>query len=300
MDFKHLAWEDFSAIEHYLPRLGTGDCNLSKGALWVRRAQKQIAWASHNECLILSWRTGASTYPLYSCFKETPLLKEDLDPLWSEEGQLCLYGDTETLTDEVQGLYPKAKVDVLSPDTHWDYLYEREAFVTLAGSRLHGKRNFVKRFYKMHPNAQISPIGAFDRAALNRFLNDWYENRELTEDLILEKPMIQEGLNMLDELGLIGVVLHEDNQIFGLSFGAPCSSDTFAVHIEKAERDVVGAYPALAQGLAKVVPEQYRFLNREEDLGVAGLKKAKEDWKFIKRLKKGHVNYSPLKKRASD
>ena len=50
------------------------------------------------------------------------------------------------------------------------------------------------------------------------------------------------------------------------------------MHIEKADRNVTGAYPALASAFAKALPEEFKQINREEDLGLAGLRKAKEDW----------------------
>ena len=70
-------------------------------------------------------------------------------------------------------------------------------------------------------------------------------------------------------------LLVEGDEIFGLTLGALVTPDTYAVHIEKSRRDVEGGYPYLAHSLAKALPETVKVLNREEDLGVPGLRKAK-------------------------
>lgn len=76
--------------------------------------------------------------------------------------------------------------------------------------------------------------------------------------------------------------------MLGFTYGAECAPGLFAVHIEKAARDVAGAYPALAQEFAKSLPEHITELNREEDLGIPGLRKAKTDWavkRFIRKCR---------------
>ena len=70
--------------------------------------------------------------------------------------------------------------------------------------------------------------------------------------------------------------------------------DTYAVHIEKSRRDVEGGYPYLAHSLAKALPETVTVLNREEDLGVPGLRKAKHDWFPLYQLEKGVYEIAPF------
>ena len=86
------------------------------------------------------------------------------------------------------------------------------------------------------------------------FLNDWYSGREMNEGLLEEKAAIEKVLAHWDELPVYGGILHEHGRILGLTYGARSASDILAVHIEKATRDVPGAYPALSQAFAKSLP----------------------------------------------
>lgn len=88
---------------------------------------------------------------------------------------------------------------------------------------------------------------------------------------------------------MYGGILHERGRILGLTYGARSASDILSVHIEKATREVPGAYPALSQAFAKSLPLCIEYLNREEDLGIPGLRKAKQDWHPITQLKKGVI-----------
>lgn len=100
----------------------------------------------------------------------------------------------------------------------------------------------------------------------------------MDEGLIAERDAINLAFEHWDDFELIGGILKEGDSVFGFTYGSGVYEDIFAVHIEKADRNIVGAYPALAVALAKMLPEKYKVLNREEDLGVPGLRKAKEDW----------------------
>lgn len=96
-----------------------------------------------------------------------------------------------------------------------------------------------------------------------------------------------------EALGIRGGVLMSGGRVCGFTFGAMVSPDVFAVHVEKASREVTGAYPVLASELAKTLPESVLFLNREEDLGLPGLRKAKSDWAPASMNQKGWITLEP-------
>lgn len=180
----------------------------------------------------------------------------------------------------------------LTNEDLWDYCYAREAFATLTGRPMAKKRNFCRRFERNHPNAKFV---YFDRspeeATLERwraFLAAWYDaNQPLDETLFFERKFLEVILSHWNCYGLTGGMLVDGEEILGLTLGAPVTDSVYAVHIEKALRGVDGAYPYLAHSLAKALPETLTVLNREEDLGVPGLRKAKHDWSPLYQLEKG-------------
>ena len=98
-----------------------------------------------------------------------------------------------------------------------------------------------------------------------------------------------------EDLKISGGVLMSEGAVCGFTYGSMVSPDVYAVHIEKASRNVTGAYPVLACELAKSLPETAVFLNREEDLGIPGLRKAKSDWAPCGMNQQGWVTLEPEK-----
>ena len=90
-----------------------------------------------------------------------------------------------------------------------------------------------------------------------------------------ERRALVYALHNFEELGLTGGILHVDGKIAAFTFGMPINQDTFGVHVEKADTSIDGAYAMINYEFANHIPEQYVYLNREEDLGIEGLRKAK-------------------------
>ena len=83
------------------------------------------------------------------------------------------------------------------------------------------------------------------------------------------------ALHNFDALGLTGGILHVEDKIAAFTFGMPINQNTFGVHVEKADTNIDGAYAMINYEFANHIPEQYIYINREEDLGIEGLRKAK-------------------------
>lgn len=96
------------------------------------------------------------------------------------------------------------------------------------------------------------------------------------------------SIRKFEELGLIGGVLRVDGEIVAFTIGEPVNEDTFVVHIEKAFSAVDGAYPMINQQFVEhELQGKYKYVNREEDLGVEGLRKAKLSYKPAFLIEKG-------------
>ena len=126
----------------------------------------------------------------------------------------------------------------------------------------------------------------------------WYKaNREDNdeEDLNDERRSIIYALNHYDELGLIGGAICVDHQIVAFTFGAPINHNTFGVHVEKANVNYEGAYAVINKEFASHLPEKYTYVNREEDLGIPGLRQAKLSYNPFILLEKSAAIKKPAK-----
>ena len=97
------------------------------------------------------------------------------------------------------------------------------------------------------------------------------------------------ALRLREELELTGGVLRVNGEVVAFTLGEPVCEDTFVVHIEKAYAEVPGAYPMINQLFAKQVCDRYRYMNREEDTGAEGLRKAKLSYYPVFMVEKGVV-----------
>ena len=97
------------------------------------------------------------------------------------------------------------------------------------------------------------------------------------------------SLRLFKELELTGGILRVDGQIVAFTIGEPICSDTFVVHIEKAFPDVQGAYTMINQQFVEHECMDYKYVNREEDTGDEGLRKAKRSYRPVFMVEKGVV-----------
>lgn len=283
IELKPVTLETLPLLKKKISTLQDGDCNLALVSVIGRSAEYKIKYAEVDGEVVLNWQPYSECPPAYVVPWNSPKIGDILPKLECQckncKEPLLLFGRFTEMTEHVQKLFRYRNFITVSSNSWWDYLYEKERFFTLEGRKLNGKRNFNKRFNNAYPHAEFVALNTSTIPLAREFLAKWYENRgEMDEGLIAEKEAINLAFDHWDDFELIGGILKEGDKIFGFTYGSGVYEDIFAVHIEKADRNIVGAYPALAVALAKMLPEKYKILNREEDLGVPGLRKAKEDW----------------------
>jgi len=119
----------------------------------------------------------------------------------------------------------------------------------------------------------------------------WRQMHQLEDDeeMINEIAVTQNSLRLMKELELTGGLLRVDGEIVAFTIGEPINDDTFVVHIEKAFSEIQGAYPMINQQFVTHECQDYKYINREEDTGAPGLRKAKESYRPVFMVEKGTV-----------
>lgn len=199
-----------------------------------------------------------------------------IDALLEENhDSLTLMGLEDSQT-EALGTMPGAfTIEVTPVRNQYDYIYRREDLATLRGHRFNGKRNHINRFYKEHPDFEYRPLTPelFDECRLLR--ERWVEKREVNDMLTAEQHVMENVFIHWQQLGMIGGSLFVDGRMVAFTYGAAVTTDTLDVCMEKADRHTEGAFSAINQQFAQHIPEQFVYMNREEDMGLPGLRKAK-------------------------
>ena len=163
----------------------------------------------------------------------------------------------------------------------YDYIYNVRDLALLKGKAYQSKRNFANRFQKNHPDCQVVPIEGETLEAVKKMLEAWYANRQEKDpqgDYHMERAALTKALEHREELGLEGVALVEDGKVLAMTLGSALTEDTFDVHFEKAVDTEEGAYARINQAFAGYIMEKYpnvAYLNREDDMDLEGLRKAK-------------------------
>lgn len=159
---------------------------------------------------------------------------------------------------------------------NFDYIYSGEKLRTLSGKKLHGKRNHIARF-KEEADWRYEPITSENAEECRQMTYAWIKMRaeKWNEEMSEEIEVLHEAFDHREELGLVGGVLYSGEEIVAFAMGEPLNSDTFVVHFEKAYPNLRGAYPMINQQFVEHICGEYRYVNREDDTGDEGLRKAK-------------------------
>ena len=164
---------------------------------------------------------------------------------------------------------------------NFDYIYDREKLATLPGKKLHGKRNHIARFVEQNPDWAYERINESNIKEAIEMNIEWCKQRgcDQSDGLHKESCAVMRGFKYYFELGLTGGLLRIGGKVIAFTFGSPVRDDTFVVHVEKAFSNIQGAYPTINQQFVRNELEEYQFINREDDLGDEGLRRAKESYR---------------------
>ena len=166
-------------------------------------------------------------------------------------------------------------ISVESIRDRYDYIYCRTDLATLHGKHLDGKRNHIRRFRTQHPDFEYRPLMPEFFDECRRLTEIWQEEKGGNDTIHAEKQVMETIFSNWGALGMIGGSIFVDGRMVAFAYGSAVTTDTFDVCVEKADRHVEGAFAIINQQFAEHLPEQYVYLNREEDMGIPGLRQAK-------------------------
>ncbi len=173
---------------------------------------------------------------------------------------------------------------------YFDYIYLRESLATLSGKKLQAKRNHVNKFTKTYEYEYIK-IDSSNIHLCVDFAERWLVENSKTNPENLngyheELIVIKYFAGHFNDLGLIAGAILVEGKMVAFTLGSKVNNETFCTHIEKANKDYDGAYSVINKEFANHLPEEFIYINREEDLGLEGLRKAKLSYNPIELITK--------------
>ena len=269
-----------------------GHCNFTNQYIW--RKPYDIRWAEEDGILLFSAVWEGQTFGMQPVCKveKIPAAIQLYEEFFSRNGMdFCLRGVCKKVAEYCQK--NESRYVVEEDRDNFDYVYSSDDLIHLRGRKYHSKKNHLNAFWKEYPEAQYSRITPELVPACLDFLDRWYEVnlQQQPGDLFLpvEQESVKEILQDLDFFKLTGGVLLHEDKIVALTLGEMQNQEMAVIHTEKADVEYRGSYPAINQAFVEHEWADVPLINREEDMGLEGLRKAKESYRPIKMVKKYNV-----------
>ena len=278
MTFHPLTLFDREAMQAVTLPSGRRNCNYTFANLvgWKFLFDTEVC-ALENAVVLRYTFNGRRAYMV--CTSEE-LSLELIEALFDDSnGDLTLMGLEDSQVAQLTARLSQYSISVEPIRDQYDYIYRRTDLATLHGKHLDAKRNHINRFRAEHPDFEYRPLMPEYFDECRRLTEIWQEeknqNQNRNETIDAEHRVMETIFSNWDALGMIGGSIFVDGRMVAFTYGSAVTTDTLDVCVEKADRHVEGAFAIINQQFAEHLPEQYIYLNREEDMGIPGLRQAK-------------------------
>lgn len=295
--------EDRSFLEEYLNGYDYKTSGLSFSALYMWRDINRFSWMQSGDYLLLA---GISHLELEDGIIEPflfpPLTKtgeydpegtrgalEEAKRIFEEKGhpfsiRLLPFHMIDTIENACPG-----KMKFIEDRPNYDYVYRRQDLVELKGRDYHAKKNHLNYFHKNYQYEYVPLTSAMADDAM-RFIDEFNQRKEVPEHemqmLKMEEQAMEDVFRNLEQVGYTAGAILIDGKIEALTIGGTLNKNTITVHVEKANVNFRGLYQAINNEFCINVPPFVKYINREEDMGIPNLRKAKLSYKPVKMVEK--------------
>lgn len=276
MDFKPVRAEDKETINKYLKHVRSRSCDMSFAAIYLWRGFYNLEYAECEDMIVFRSNEEETSFSLPLGAGDPKKALDRVLEYCREEGiPPVFHSISREMEQYLNEQYPGQFRVEFDRDIA-DYIYETQALIELKGRKYHGKKNHINKFSKMYDWSYEAITPENTQECLD-MLKKWKAQNCVTEDLEkhAEICVSEASLREREFLGLTGGLLRVDGQVVAFTVGEQIHPDTFCVHIEKAFADIQGAYSMINQQFLIHEAADCKYVNREDDVGDPGLRKAK-------------------------
>lgn len=288
LDFRKATAKDFSLLKEYFENYGTNgcDCNPANAIIWADKYN--IQFCIKNNFMFKALFDEENKIRGY-CF---PMGKGDLKPAIDE-----IVSDAKERNSELVFLVlTTEQCEKLQKVTGWDcefeelfgdedYIYRNYDLTNLPGKKYHAKRNHISKFNRLFPNWHFDLINEDNMKDAVTVVEKWCEKNNIDKDDYYEYQAIMMAFENYKEFEMHGGILYAEDIPVAMTMGARINRKIFDVSFEKALVQYDGAYAKVNNEFAKTLVG-FELINREEDLGLESLRKAKLSYYPVEILKR--------------
>jgi hypothetical protein len=295
--FVPLRLEDRPLFEKFFGAYGPDTSELTFTNLFIWRGHYGIKWSVAGEHLLIL--CAREPEPCYVLMPVGPSPRIEITRrllAWLKDSLGVADPKIERADGRLAGeLRNQPGVSVEPTREHFDYVYRTEDLIRLTGKKFDGKRNHLRRFTEKHDFKYLSGPegnlrGCFDLA------ERWCQARACADDLGLsgEWEAVREALLNHEALGLRCGAIEVGGRVAAFTLGELLNPQTAVVHIEKADPDIQGLYPLINQQFCERGLSDVPWVNREQDLGEDGLRRAKQSYHpdhLVEKFRIRHISH---------
>ena len=293
MKFKPITAEDKELIQAFLKKGDSRSCDMCFATLYLWRNFYRLEYTVYEDNLIFKsgddWMSMSFCFPIGDGDKRKAVLAL-MEYSGQHDHKLILNNFYREHEEWFLKTFPD-QFDITYDRNIADYIYECDKLIRLSGKKYHKKKNHVNKFLKTFPDWSYENITEDNLTECFQMLEEFKERNgdpsgpEKAEEL----RVTEYYLNNLEFLEQKGGLIRAGGKVVAFAIGEKINSDTLVVHIEKALADVPGAYAIINQQFLVHEAEGCTYVNREDDVGEPGLRKAKLSYRPAFLLEKGYA-----------
>ncbi len=292
LDFQNISIEDRERVENYFEFLEEPFCDFIFGNLFCWSVVENTKIAFFNNFLFIRFSDDEKFYYTFPLGKgeiknAINLIIEDAKINNKKFQFVCLTKNQTKILKEIFG----EKIKINKNRDTFDYVYSVEKLATLSGRKYHSKKNHFNSF-KNNYDFIFEEINENNLPECVEFANEWYRETQVTQALLKEQKVLNNALENYFNLNLIGAIIKINGNIIAFCVGEKMyQKNMFCTHFEKASFEFPKAYTAINKLFSDFLINNFEFVNREDDAGIEGLRKAKLSYhpEFI--LKKYYAEF---------
>jgi hypothetical protein len=274
--------DKFRTAEKSAPKAYSSEINFTNLFIW--RSYYRASWAEHAGCLcLMASPEGEEPFGLPPAGGGDWLAAVDftMAELASLGAAPVCRRTPEVLVDQLRA--SGRSYAAAHDHDNDDYVYLARQLATLTGRRMHQKKNHYNYFIA-HNQFECLPVTSDLTPELLAVQEGWLATKVEREEIAPrqlrhEMESVREILEHLDELDLLGLAIRLGGRLEGFTLGEQVRPDTALVHLEKANPEIRGLFVALTSHFCRALPPDVTYVNREQDLGLPGLRRSKESLK---------------------
>ncbi|MEG2365587.1 MAG: GNAT family N-acetyltransferase [Alistipes sp.] len=280
IEFKPVRLEDKATIERYTLHSEICNCDLAFANMFCWQFMYHSAWAEIDGFLVIRFQMGGGEKIGYmqpvgegDFSAIIPTLHADAE---AHGQRLRLIGLTDEANDQIRRNHTGLFASESDRDLE-DYLYHADDLRQLTGRHYQAKRNHINRFTIEYPDYRYEILTRDRFNECMQLERQWRQAQHdgHTSELCAEQRAMQRAFENFETLGLIGGCIYVADKLIAFTFGSAVNNHTFDTHVEKADTDYDGAFTIINKLFAEHLPPHFTLINREEDLGIDGLRHSK-------------------------